>query len=170
MSMKKRVAMYGGSFDPITKGHEWVIEEALSLFDKLYVVVCPNSSKTPMFDLAERQELVEKVCRGYGKNVVVESMTGLYLVEYAFRRGATHLIRGIRNASDLEAEKLMRQVNANIRLDVKTLFLHTPKEFEEVSSSMVKSLLGLEGWVDVVEEYVSHEVVDAFVSKGVIVR
>lgn len=159
----RRVAVYGGSFDPVTRGHEWVIEEALTLFDTLHVVVCPNSTKKPMFDHRTRMDFIEEVCKKYGKRVQVHYLTGLYLATFASRLKASHLVRGIRNASDLEVEKLLRQVNAKICPGVRTLFLHTPKEFEEVSSSMVKSLMGFLGWVDVVREYVSPIVVDALI-------
>lgn len=161
----KRVAVYGGSFDPITKGHEWVISEALTLFDKLYVTVCPNPNKKAMFTLHERSELIQKVCSCYGKKVEVVIRRGVYLVNFAEESKATHLVRGIRNASDLEVERLMRQVNTRINPKVRTLFLHTPKEFEEVSSSMVKSLMGILGWEEVIREYVSPDVADALVEK-----
>jgi pantetheine-phosphate adenylyltransferase len=160
MRRRQRTAVYGGSFDPVTKGHEWVIEETLELFDKLHIVVGVNATKKPMFDLNTRQELIESVCGLYGKRVVVQGLPpNMFLVNFAKMVGATHLIRGIRNATDLEAERLMRQVNHRICPSVRTLFLHTPKEFEEVSSSMVKSLMGIDGWDDLAYEYVAPCVV-----------
>lgn len=157
----KRIAVYGGSFDPITKGHEWLIEEALSLFDELHVVVAKNSAKSAMFDIPTRIAQVKEVCGHHGDSVFVHALGNVFLVDYASSIGASHLIRGIRSVSDLEAERLIRQVNANINPGIKTLFLHPPKEFEEVSSSMVRSLIGIDQWVGVATKYVSPCVLKA---------
>jgi pantetheine-phosphate adenylyltransferase len=144
--------VYAGSFDPITNGHVWMIEQGRRLFDRLTVAVANNPDKRYAFDYEKRIRLVQSVCERSGGEVAWIGSS--FLVDYAKMVDATHLLRGIRNASDAEYERAMRNVNGDHAPRVQTVFLMPPRELCEVSSSMVKGLVGPEGWEKVVERYV----------------
>lgn len=131
-------AVYPGSFDPCTIGHLDIIERSSKLFDKLYVAVLTNSSKSPLFTVEERIELLKKATASFD-NVEICSFSGL-LVDFLKDIGASVVIKGIRAVSDYEYEFQMALTNKELYPDMETLFLHSSKEFMFLSSSIVKEI------------------------------
>lgn len=148
-----RIGMYAGSFDPPTNGHVWMICEGSKLFDKLIIVIGTNPIKQNTFTLDERFKMLEEITLEY-KNVSVIHLTNTYLVHLARSLGVTHLLRGIRSIKDYTYECGMRYINSDINLNVTTVFLIPPKELSDISSSIVKSLVGPVGWEKVVGKFV----------------
>lgn len=138
-----KIAVYPGSFDPITNGHLDVIERAKKVFDIVYVAVLRNMSKDPHFSLADRVEMV-KGAVGNTENVIVESFEGL-LVDYAKSKGACAIIRGLRAVSDFENEFQMALTNAHMRPEIETVFFMTSSSFSYLSSSLVLQIASLGG-------------------------
>lgn len=137
------VAIYPGSFDPITYGHLDLIERGSRLFNRLIVAILSNDSKEPLFSVAERREMLAQSVKAY-PNVEVDSFNGL-LVDYASQRGATALLRGIRAISDYEYELQMALMNRRLRPDIETVFLMAGEAYSFVSSRLVKQVIGLGG-------------------------
>jgi len=130
-------AVCPGSFDPVTYGHLDVLERAASRFDRLVVAVLRNASKSPLFDIDERMELLREVTAPWG-NVEVESFEGL-LVDFCRDRGVRLIVKGLRAVSDFEYELQMAQMNSRLG-DVETLFLTTSPVYSFLSSSLVKEV------------------------------
>jgi pantetheine-phosphate adenylyltransferase len=137
------VAIYPGSFDPITNGHLDLIQRGSRLFDRLIVSVLRNESKAPLFSAAERMEMLREVLQVY-PNVEVDSFDGL-LVEYAAGRSATVVLRGIRAISDYEYELQMALMNRRLRPQLETVFLLANEAYSFISSRLVKQVFGLGG-------------------------
>jgi len=133
-----KVAIYPGSFDPITSGHLNIIRRAANIFDKLIVCVMVNAGKNPMFTLDERVELIQRVTTGI-PNLVVDSSNEL-LAEYARKQGSCVIVKGLRAVSDFENEFQMALINRKINPDLDTMFLTADSEYMYMSSSMVKEL------------------------------
>jgi pantetheine-phosphate adenylyltransferase len=138
-----RLAIYAGTFDPITRGHVSVIERAAALFDRLLVVVAVNPAKVPLFSGGEREEMIREVTRPW-PNVACTSTDG-YVVALARARGARYLVRGVRGATDVEAEIELAQLNRALVPDVETVFVPARAELAEVSSSRLKALAAAGG-------------------------
>jgi pantetheine-phosphate adenylyltransferase len=136
-----RVAVYTGSFDPITLGHLNIIERASSLVDKLIVGIGINAGKDPMFTPDERVELVKRVTRRFD-NVEVRKFSGL-AVNFVRRCQARVMIRGVRPLTDLEAELTMMLANRQLDAGVETVVLMADKEFSHVSSTLIKQIAPL---------------------------
>jgi pantetheine-phosphate adenylyltransferase len=151
--MQKALAVYAGSFDPLTIGHMWMIEQGCRIFPKLRVAIGINPDKRYTFTLEERIDMLRDSTRSL-KNVSVDSFSNRYLVDYAREIRATHILRGIRSESDYEFERAMRNINGDFDPKITTIFLMPPREICEVSSSMVKGLIGPLGWENVVQKYV----------------
>ncbi len=149
---KSRVGIYAGSFDPPTIGHLWMIEEAATLFDELIVALGVNPEKKSAFTVEERLEMLRS-CTTVFKNVRVETFTNQYLINYARKQKASFIVRGVRSESDYEYERVMRNINGERDANVTTVFLMPPRDIAEVSSSMVKGLVGPEGWQKMVQPY-----------------
>lgn len=149
----KRLGVYAGSFDPLTIGHLWMIEQGVLLFDRLVVGLGTNLEKRYTFAPEERLAMLRESLASY-RNVTVLSFTDRYLIEFAKSLGATHVLRGIRSESDYEYERTMRYINGDLGAEVCTVFLMPPRGIAEVSSSMVKGLVGPRGWEKVVRKYV----------------
>lgn len=132
------IAVYPGSFDPCTNGHLDVIKRASRLFDKVIVAVLINESKTPLFSVDERTEML-KLATGDIKNVEVRSFSGL-LVEFMKEVGSRVIVKGIRAVSDFEYEFQMALTNQALYEELETLFLHTSKEYMFLSSSIVREI------------------------------
>ncbi len=154
---KKRLGVYAGSFDPLTLGHLWMVEQGVALFDRLVVAVGINSEKHYTFPLEDRLAMLRESLKGI-RNVSIASFSNLYLIDYAQQIGATHILRGIRSGSDYEYERTMRNINSDLDPDICTVFLMPPRDIAEVSSSMVKGLVGPKGWQRVARKYVPEPV------------
>ena len=137
------VAIYPGSFDPITSGHLDVIERGSRLFERLIVAVLRNESKSPLFTVAERTEMLREVVAPF-PNVEIDSFDGL-LVEYALSKGARGILRGIRAISDYEYELQMALMNRRLQPHLETIFLPAGEQFSFISSKLVKEVIGLGG-------------------------
>ena len=140
------LAIYPGSFDPITLGHLDIIERGCSLFDRLVVAVLRNPNKTPMFTIQERLEQIRLATR-HLPNLEVDSFDGL-TVNYAQMRQAKALIRGLRAISDFEAELQMAHINKTLSSEIETVFLATSNEYSFLSSSVVKEIAKFGGPID----------------------
>ena len=159
-------AVYAGSFDPVTKGHLWMIEQGVKLFDELVVAVGINPDKKYSFTKAERLLMLRDSTR-HLPNLQVDAFDNQFLVNYAQRMGAQYILRGIRTGSDYEYERNMRYVNDDLVPSVNTVFLMPPREIAEVSSTMVKSMVGPEGWESILGKYVPEPVLELFKAKTV---
>ncbi len=151
--MDQRLAVYAGSFDPPTLGHVWMIEQGVALFDRLSVAVGVNPDKRTLFSLEERLAMLRETTASHDR-VSVSSFSNRYLIDYARSIKAGFVLRGIRTAADFEYERAMRHINADLCPDITTVFLLPPRSIAEVSSSMVKGLVGPAGWEALVAQYV----------------
>lgn len=140
------IAIYPGSFDPITLGHLDVIERGSRLFDQVIVAVLRNPNKTPLFTIAERMEQIRRTT-AHLSNVEVDSFDGL-TVTYAKMRRATVLLRGLRVLSDFEMELQMAHTNKTLSEEIETVFLATSNEHSFLSSSLVKEIAKFGGPID----------------------
>jgi pantetheine-phosphate adenylyltransferase len=144
--MPRKIAVYPGSFDPITFGHLDIINRGLRIFDEVIIAVARNSAKNALFTIEERVELIREVLVGNGR-AKVDTFDGL-LVDYVLSKGATVIIRGLRAVSDFEYEFQIAQMNRSISQDVETLFMMTSVPYSYLSSSIVKEVSSLNGPVD----------------------
>ncbi len=133
------IALYPGTFDPVTKGHLDVLSRACSLFDEVVVAVSEgNSSKDTLFDASERVRLVEENLKIH-KNATVSSFSGL-LVDYALEKGASVVVRGLRAVSDFEYEFQMAQMNRHLDSSIETIFLMPNEKYFYTSSQLIKQV------------------------------
>ncbi len=137
------VAIYPGSFDPLTNGHLDIIQRAAKICDRLIVAILNNMSKQPLFSVEERLTMIRESTSTIS-NVEIDSFSGL-LVDYAAKRAADAIVRGIRAISDYEVELQMALINRRLRPETETLFLMAGEEFSFVSSRMVKEIVTLGG-------------------------
>ena len=133
-----KIAIYSGSFDPVTSGHLNIIQRAAKIFDKLIVCVMVNAGKNPMFTLEERVDLIRRVTSNL-PNVEVDSSNEL-LADYAKRRGSCVIVKGLRAGSDFENEFQMALINHKINPELDTMFLTAESQYMYLSSSTVKEL------------------------------
>ena len=138
-----RIAIYPGTFDPITYGHIEVIERAAIIFDKVIVTVASNTIKQPLFSVEERVKMISNVTRRQ-KRVEVESFEGL-LVDYAKKRNAIALVRGLRAVSDFEYEFQMALTNRKLDDEITTVFLMPHEKYVYLNSSIVREVALLGG-------------------------
>ena len=138
-----RIAVYPGSFDPITNGHLDVIERASRVYDKIVVGVLSNANKNPLFSIEERVDMIKRVTR-HLNNIEVDSFTGL-LVDFAASKQATVIIKGLRTVADFEYEFQMALLNKALNPEFETMFMMTNSKYSYISSSMVKELAGFKG-------------------------
>jgi pantetheine-phosphate adenylyltransferase len=139
------VALYPGSFDPLTNGHVDIIERGSKLFDRIVVAVLVNLEKAPLFSVAERVSIVRTVFQRW-PNVEVDTFDGL-LVDYARRRNASVIVRGLRAVSDFEYEMQMALMNRRLNDAVETVFMMPAEPYTYVSSRLVKEVVALGGTV-----------------------
>ena len=139
------VAVFPGSFDPLTSGHVDIIKRACAIFDRVIVAVLINQDKTPLFTVPERVAMIRDVFDGR-PNVEVDTFDGL-LVEYARRKHAHALIRGLRAVSDFEYEFQMALMNRRLNHDLETVFLMPAEQFTYTSSRLIKEVFRLGGEV-----------------------
>lgn len=139
--MNDRVALYPGSFDPLTNGHLDILARARRLADRVVVAILENDAKTPLFSVEERIEMIREIV-GDDPTISVRSFQGL-LVDFAKDNGATLIVRGLRAVSDYEYELQMALMNRRLAADVETVFLMAKEEFSYVSSRLVKEVARL---------------------------
>lgn len=155
-----KVAIYPGSFDPVTSGHLSIIRRASHIFDELIVCVMVNAGKNPMFTLEERTEFICRVTKDL-PNVTVESSNEL-LAEFARKKGSCVIVKGLRAVSDFENEFQMALINRKLNPDLDTMFLTSDSEYMYMSSSVVKEL-GTYG-ADL-DEFLPKEIIPDFQKK-----
>lgn len=131
------VAVYPGTFDPITNGHLDIIHRGLNLFDRVIIAIASNPSKKPLFSLEERREMIRACFSADESRVEIEDVSGL-LVDFAYKRGARAIIRGLRAVSDFDYEFQLALMNRRIERDVETVFLMTGFRWIFISSSIIK--------------------------------
>lgn len=158
------IALYPGSFDPITLGHLDVIERGCKLFEQVIVAVLRNPNKKPLFTVEERLEQIRR-STSHLTNLEVASFEGL-TVDYAQRRNAQVLLRGLRVLSDFELELQMAHINKTLSSEIETVFLATSKEYSFLSSSVVKEIARFGGSVDhLVPNHVAKEIYKCYARK-----
>lgn len=134
----EKIGIFPGSFDPFTRGHQAIVEEALRLFDKVVIAIGYNTAKRGMLTVEARKSLIERV---YLNDPRVEVTTYISLTgEEARRVGATTMIRSVRNTTDFEYERTLDRINREIYPDLRTIFIIAPTEVEHISSSLVREL------------------------------
>ncbi|MGX4686505.1 pantetheine-phosphate adenylyltransferase [Vagococcus sp. JNUCC 83] len=141
---KKRIALFPGSFDPVTNGHLNTIEKASKLFDELVVGVFTNTTKQTLFTATERQVFIEDEVQSL-KNVSVRLCDNDLTINIAKELGADYLIRGIRNQMDYEYEKSIAVLNKHLSSHIETIFLISDEEYNHISSSMIKEIAKFTG-------------------------
>lgn len=137
------IAVYPGSFDPLTNGHLDLITRGSRLFDHLIVAILTNTNKQPLFSNDERLSMLRETCAPFS-NVEIDTFEGL-LVDYAARRNARVILRGIRAVSDYEAELQMAHLNRRMRPETETVFLLATEDYSFISSRMIKEIITLGG-------------------------
>ncbi len=153
----KKTAVYAGSFDPLTNGHIWMIRQAASLFGKLIVAVGTNPDKKYTFSHAQRLKMIREALQDK-EDIVIAEFHNRFLVDFAREHDASILVRVIRSPHDYEYERVMRHINADMAPIISTVFLMPPRDIAELSSSMVKGLIGPVGWEKQVQRYVPENV------------
>ena len=138
------MAVYSGTFDPITNGHIDIVNRALRLFDKVVITVARNASKTPLFSLEERMDMIRASFLDESERVEIDIVPGL-LVDYAVRRGANAIIRGLRAVSDFDYEMQLALVNRKLERKIDTVFLMAGLRWIFLSSSMVRDVARHDG-------------------------
>lgn len=144
--MNPRIAIYPGTFDPITNGHLSIVSRALKIFDKLIVSILINPNKVSLFSREERIEMILENLEGV-PNVEVDSFNGL-LVDYAVKKNAQVVLRGLRALSDFEYEFQLALMNRKLNQDVQSLFLMTDYKWFYISSTIIKEAASLGGNID----------------------
>ena len=142
------IAVYPGSFDPLTLGHLDIAARAAKMFDEVHILVVHNPGKTPRFSLEQRVSLIEDAIRGLrvaaGSKILVATLPTGLLVDYSHRVGASALVKGVRTNVDLDYELPMARVNRDLA-DVETIFIPADPSFGHISSSLVKQVAALGG-------------------------
>ena len=141
--MSRRIAVYPGSFDPLHEGHVDIVRRCRPIFDEVLVAVLENESKSPLFTVAERVEMIAEVLAPFG-DCRVESFSGL-LVDFMDRVGARIVVRGLRAVSDFEYEFQMALMNRRLNGKVETVFMMPREDLAYVSSRLIKEVHGLGG-------------------------
>ena len=139
MSNQQRIAVFPGTFDPITKGHESVVRRALPLFDKIIVAIGMNSTKSSMFSVEQRKNWIAKVFTGESKIEVV-SYDGL-TIDLCRKHNARYILRGLRTAADFEYEKAISQMNSEMAREIETVFLVTDPVYSAINSTIVREII-----------------------------
>ncbi|HAK56686.1 MAG: pantetheine-phosphate adenylyltransferase [Vicinamibacterales bacterium] len=144
-STGRRIAVYPGSFDPLTNGHVDIIVRGSRLFDRIIVALLVNADKAPLFTLAERVEIAREVFASY-PNVEVDTFDGL-LIDYVRRREANVIVRGLRAISDFEYELQMALMNRRLNPEAETVFMMPAEQYTYLSSRLVKEVFALGGTI-----------------------
>jgi pantetheine-phosphate adenylyltransferase len=158
----EKIAIYPGSFDPVTNGHLDMIERGLKLFDKIIVTILCNPGKKSLFTVEERMEMLRLSLKDFSANIEIDSYGGL-LVDYAVKRNATALLRGLRAVSDFEYEFQMALMNRKLNRDIQTIFLMTGFRWIFTSSSIIKEAAKFGGDIsDMVPPFVCQKLKEKF--------
>ena len=139
------LAVYPGSFDPLTNGHVDIITRGARLFDRIIVAILVNAEKSPLFSIAERVEIARAVFKEY-QNVEVDTFDGL-LVDYVERRKARVIVRGLRAISDFEFEFQLALMNRRLNSEIETVFMMPAEQYSYISSRLIKEVFALGGRV-----------------------
>lgn len=163
INKEKRIAIFPGSFDPITKGHKSVVLRALPLFDEIIVAIGENTFKNYFFPLEKRLEWLRQSFSQY-ENIKVESFNSL-VVDYCNLKNAKYLIRGLRNSSDFQYERNIALINQELNPGIETVFLLTKPEDRAISSSFVREILTFGGDVS---KFIPKEIDIEDINKNII--
>lgn len=156
-----RLAIYPGTFDPVTNGHLDLVARGLSIFDEIIIAVAPSSKKCPLFTLEERLGLIRESVKDYDR-VRIEAFNGL-LVDYARIKKGVAIIRGLRAVSDFEYELQVALMNRRLDLNIETVFMMPSEEFSYLTSTIVKEVASFGGSVKgLVPEVVEHALMEKF--------
>ncbi len=147
MTQSQSIAVYPGTFDPITNGHLDILKRALALFETVVVTIAPNMRKNPLFSTEERMEFIREALPSFGERLEFQVFEGL-LVEFCKNRGATVIVRGLRALADFEYEFQFAHMNRRLAPGVDTVFFMTDERNHYVSSSLVKEVASLGGDVN----------------------
>ncbi len=159
--MKEKVAIYPGTFDPITNGHLSVVNRALKIFDKLIIAILINPAKTPLFSLEERIYMIKEAVQN-GANIEIDSFDGL-LVDYVVKKGSNVIVRGLRALSDFEYEFQTALMNRKLNREVQSIFLMTDYKWFYTSSTIIKEAASFDGDVSgLVPELVNQKLKQKF--------
>jgi len=159
---RKNLAVYPGTFDPITMGHLDIIDRALNIFDKVIIAIAINPGKKPLFSLEEREEMVKKCFPHDYSRIEVDTVSGL-LVQYAADKGAKAIIRGLRAVSDFDYEFQLALMNKKLEREVDTIFLMPGFRWIYISSSIIKDAARHGGDVcELVPEHVNQSLLKKF--------
>ena len=134
-----RIAIFPGSFDPFTLGHELLVRRGLQIFDKIIVCIGYNSNKSSFFPLEKRKQWINQIFEGDDR-IVVDHYQGL-TVEYCKKVGAQYILRGLRTAADFEYERAIAQINRKMSSDIESVFLLTEPEHTPITSTIVRDIL-----------------------------
>ncbi len=135
----EKIAVFPGSFDPFTKGHESIVRRVLPLFDKVIVAIGVNSHKQYYFTLEKRKQWIEQTFKG-DPRVSVDNFTGL-TIDYCHKLNAKYIIRGLRTTTDLEFEKAIAQMNKSMADDIETLFILPTPELSAINSTIIRDIV-----------------------------
>ncbi len=152
----EKIAVFPGSFDPFTVGHENIVLRALDLFDRIIVAIGIHSTKLPLLKIESRVEMVTRVFRSYDQ-VSADSFEGL-TVDYCKKVKATHMLRGIRTSADFEYERAISQINKQMLPSVESVFLLTTPEHTPVNSTIIREIIR------------NHGDVSQFIPKGILIN
>lgn len=141
--MNKRIALFPGSFDPITKGHESVVLRALSMFDKIIIAIGSNSAKNSVFSLEKRIEWIKETFKDYD-NIEICTFDCL-TIDFCKQVGAKYILRGLRNSVDFQYERNIARINQELDDEIETIFLLTKPDDAAISSSLVREILSFNG-------------------------
>lgn len=156
-----RLAIYPGTFDPVTNGHLDLVTRGLSIFDEIIIAVAPSSKKYPLFTLEERLRLIRESVKDYDR-VRIEAFNGL-LVDYVRIKKGVAIIRGLRAVSDFEYELQVALMNRRLDLNIETVFMMPSEEFSYLTSTIVKEVASFGGSVKgLVPEVVEHALIEKF--------
>lgn len=144
--MANKVALFPGSFDPFTSGHKDLVDRGKKMFDKIIITIAQNSSKSPLFSMEERKDMISELYQN-DEQVDVEFFSGL-LVEFAKMKDAVAIIRGLRAVSDFEYEMQMALMNRHLAQEVTTVFLMPHEKFTYLNSSIVKEVAKYKGDIE----------------------
>jgi pantetheine-phosphate adenylyltransferase len=142
----KKIAIYPGTFDPLTNGHLDLVERALRIFDEVIIAVAPSQKKQPLFTIKERLKMIKSVIRVY-RRAKVEAFNGL-LVEYVEKKKGCAILRGLRAVSDFEYELQMAHMNRRLNTNIETVFMMPSEDHSFLTSSIVKEIASFGGPVN----------------------